>query len=136
MLLMGALGALLAVGAWLYCLVDIVLTSRAGCRRLPREAWLAIVALTFTIGAAAWLFLGRPRSGSLRSPRPGVGQRRRLRSPLRARARQGDFDPRAAIARSRHPAGRGRPIGPDDDAEFLLQLDRMIKGGSDAGNEP
>lgn len=127
MLLMGALCALLAVGVWLYCVVDILVTSRSGCRRLPKAAWLWAVALTFVVGAAAWLLLGRPVG---RPPQ----RRRRPHSLARLRSRP-EHDPRAALARNRHPAGRARPIGPDDDPAFLLRLDRVIRGGRDTGTE-
>ncbi len=126
MLLLGALFALLATGVWLYCLVDVVLTSGSGCRHLPKPAWLAVVTLTFVLGAGAWLLLGRPVAGSAR---PAQAPRRH------DSARTGRGDRPAELARSRHPAGRARPIGPDDDPGFLLELDYLIKGGPDAGNE-
>ncbi len=76
MLLLGALVALLAAGVWLCCLVDILLTSRSGCRHLPKPVWLAIVALTFVVGAIAWLLLGRRRRG-----RPRFVDRRDAAAP-------------------------------------------------------
>ena len=38
-------------------------------------------------------------------------------------------------ARSRHPAGRARPLGPDDDPAFLRHLDDLIHGSRDIGND-
>jgi hypothetical protein len=126
MLALGALFALLSTGVWLYCLADIVLTPRAGCRHLPKIVWLVLTALTFGIGAAAWLLLGRPFT---RPPH-------RLRSVReRAARRRRQADIRAALAKSRHPAGRGRVTGPDDDPEFLRLLDHVIRRGYDTGNE-
>jgi hypothetical protein len=49
-------------------------------------------------------------------------------------SQQGNQDQRAALARSRHPAGRARPIGPDDDPGFLRELDHLIRGGHDTDN--
>ncbi|SRR6266566_4775794 len=119
MLLTATLCGLLAIGVWLYCLVDILITSREGCRHMPKQAWLAVVALTFAIGAAGWLLIGRARTGRPR-------RRRRMVTAYHVAER----DPRsAALARSRHPAGRARPIGPDDDPAFLHQLDQMIRRG-------
>ena len=66
MFLLGALCALLAAGVWLCCLVHVLLTPGSGCRHLPKPAWLAVVALTFVVGAVAWLLLGRPLAGSAR----------------------------------------------------------------------
>jgi len=125
MLLLAALSGLLAIGVWLYCLVDILITSREGCRHMPKQAWLAVVALTFALGAAAWLLIGRSRAARPR-------RRRRMVTAYH----WAEHDPRgAALARSRHPAGRARPIGPDDDPAFLHQLDQMIRRDYDAGNE-
>ncbi|MBV9795045.1 MAG: PLDc N-terminal domain-containing protein [Actinobacteria bacterium] len=67
MLLAGALFALFMVGFWLYCLVDVVLTPSDECRRLPKAAWVAVVAVTFVIGAVAWLAVRSPADpGQLR----------------------------------------------------------------------
>jgi Phospholipase_D-nuclease N-terminal len=137
MLVLGALVAMLATGVWLYCLVDILVTSRAGCRHLPKPVWLAVVVLTFVAGATAWLLLGRPAGGDAAA---GVGTAGTAAGPRRQLRRsggvlqQGDQGQRTALARSRHPAGRGRPIGPDDDPEFLRELDYLIRGGYDTDN--
>ena len=131
MLVLGTLVAMLATGVWLYCLVDILVTSRAGCRHLRRPVWLAIVALTFVAGATAWLLLGRPVGRATAAPQ----RSRRLRRPYDSPPQRGGQGQRTALARSRHPAGRARAIGPDDDPEFLRELDHLIRGGYDTGNE-
>jgi hypothetical protein len=69
MLLPGALFALFAGGFWLYCLTDVALTPSDECPRLPKAAWLAVVAGTFVIGAAVWLTVRRP--AQLTGGRPG-----------------------------------------------------------------
>jgi hypothetical protein len=130
MLVLGALVAMLATGVWLYCLVDILVTSRAGCRHVRRPVWLAIVALTFVVGATAWLVFGRPVEGATAAPR----RTRRLSGPYDSPPQRGSHGQRAALARSRHPAGRARAIGPDDDPEFLRALDHLIRGGHDKDN--
>ena len=71
MLLLGALFALFAGGFWLYCLVDVALTPSDECPRLPKAAWVAVVAGTFVIGAAVWLAVRRP--AQLAGGRPGKG---------------------------------------------------------------
>jgi hypothetical protein len=80
-------------------------------------------AVILTAAAAAWL-IARPVRHS--RPRP------RVYGAHRAVA--------AAAARERHPASRARaqagptvPVGPDDDAEFLLMLDRLISGNPEPG---
>jgi hypothetical protein len=129
MLVLGAFVAMLTIGVWLYGLIEVFLTSGSDCRYLPKSAWLAIVALTFVFGAIAWLFLGRSPTvspqWSRRRPDPSLDHFRRGRTDLRA----------AAQARGRHPAGRARPNGPDDDPDFLRKLDYLIRDGHDTGNE-
>jgi hypothetical protein len=72
MLLLGALFALFAGGFWLYCLADVALTPSDECPRLPKAAWVAVVAGTFVIGAAVWLAVRRP--AQLAGGRPGKGK--------------------------------------------------------------
>ncbi len=130
MLLSGALLALFLMGFWLYFLTDVILTPAAECRILSKPAWVAVISVTFVAGAVAWLIVRRPtrdasvpliplhRAGSAESPRWTA----------------------ADGALARHPAGRARritratpavppkaPKGPDDDAEFLRALDRVIR---------
>jgi hypothetical protein len=45
-----------------------------------------------------------------------------------------DFS-RITDAKSRHPAGRARPQGPDDDPAFLRHLEDLIRGNQDIGND-
>ena len=53
--------ALALFGLWVFCLIDVIMTPRAACRRLPKPAWLVLVFLLSWIGAALWLAAGRPR---------------------------------------------------------------------------
>src|SRR5215467_1457162 len=104
MLLSGVLFVLFLAGCWLYCLTDAVLTPKREYRsRLAKSTWIYLIAATFIVGAAAWLIA-----------------RRTCRNKI------------WATAAARHPAGRSRqappghgtlPKGPDDDPEFLRQLD-------------
>ena len=80
MLLLGALFVLFAGGFWLYCLADVALTPSDECPRLPKAAWVAIVAGTFVVGAIVWLAVRRPaqltvlaggRPAQLAGGRPG-----------------------------------------------------------------
>jgi hypothetical protein len=63
----GALG-LLVLGLWVFCLVDVSLTSDAECRTLPKLAWLPIVLFLPDVGSVLWLIAGRPR----RAPVPST----------------------------------------------------------------
>jgi hypothetical protein len=116
MFLSAVLFVLFVAGCWLYCLADAVLTPAAECPGLRKPVWITAIAVTFILGAIAWVIARK-------------WWRTRHR-PLR---------PAAAEALARHPAsqsrnmpGRAAPIGPDDDPEFLLMLDRLISGTSDS----
>ena len=80
MLLLGALFVLFAGGFWLYCLADLALTPSDEFPRLPKAAWVAVVAGTFVVGAIVWLAVRRPaqltvlaggRPAQLAGGRPG-----------------------------------------------------------------
>jgi hypothetical protein len=141
MVLSGVLFVLFLAGCWLYCLTDAALTPVREFYGLSKPAWISIIATTFVFGAVAW-FIAR-RSRARRSWVTSQAARRTLTAPGDA-----DFDwyaqwTAADDAIARHPAGRSRradtegwtlPKGPDDDPEFLRQLDHRIRGTSaDAG---
>jgi peptidoglycan/LPS O-acetylase OafA/YrhL len=136
MLLSGALFALFMTGFWLYCLTDAILTPAPECRGLSKPAWIAVIAVTFIVGALAWLIVRRPVHDSVRSM-PGWDHQRPDQGDL-ADERWTTADDAAA----RHPAGRAmvtdpqaEPKGPDDDQAFLRALDRAIHGNRQAGGE-
>lgn len=102
-----ALLALLVLGVWMFCLLDVLTTEEGRTRGLPKFGWFLIVLLGFEIGAVLWLLLGRPR-----------GERAAMRIPDLPRDITGDL-----------PAGLpSAPRGPDDDPEFLRSLERRIRG--------
>lgn len=105
----GGILFLIALAVWLYCVLDAITADREQVRGLPKGVWIAIVLLTFEIGAIAWLVLGRPRGS--RAARPRLGSSDRTAWPTRPGSppRSGAF---------------GRPLAPDDDPEFLARLDR------------
>jgi hypothetical protein len=139
---------LFAAGCWLYCLADAALTPAAEFRRLGKPAWIAAIAVTFILGAIAWVIARRSwRTRSRRRTPDDRPERVEWDAPdarrdpsLPMAAPEG---PLAAEAFALHPAGQGngkpgrtRPIGPDDDPEFLRMLDRLISGTSDSGELP
>jgi hypothetical protein len=110
MVLTGVLFVLFLGSCWVYCLTDAALTPAATFRRVPKGAWVGLIAATFIVGAVAWLFA-----------------RSACRQPG-AYARSVDW-PAAEASLARHPAGRKMASrGPDDDAEFLRALDHIIRG--------
>lgn len=141
MLLSGVLFVLFLAGCWLYCLTDAALTPASEFRGLPKATWVSVIAATFIVGAIAWLITRRIwRAEALTA----------YDAAILALASHGEGDlalnkrwTAADDAIARHPAGRSKkpgldgrtpPKGPDDDPEFLRQLDHRIRGTSaDAG---
>ena len=132
MVLSGALFALFMTGFWLYCLTDAILTPAADCRGLRKQGWVALIAVTFIVGAFAWLIVRRPVRDPARVPAPRWD---RDGSEDEDEGKAGSLTWTAADdAVARHPAGRGKvadphaaPKGPDDDREFLAVLEQAIR---------
>ena len=95
--------------------------------------WLvycALLVLALAAGATlAWLIAGR----ALREPRhlsaQGLDAQAALRRHPAGRARWGDPGSPAED----EPERAVRPLGPDDDQDFIDQLERQIRGGTDPG---
>lgn len=129
MLLPLVLFALLTGGICLPCLLDVARTPRYEVRTLTKPSWLIVVTLFWVFGAVAWLLLGRPggrlvllRRGDAWMARPGPADAVRRHPAGRA------ADPGYGLDdRGNRTAGRRWPIGPDDDEEFLLALERQIR---------
>jgi lysylphosphatidylglycerol synthetase-like protein (DUF2156 family) len=62
--------ALIALGGWLYVLVEVLTTDEADVRSLSKFTWILIVLLTFWIGAILWSLSGRPRLRAARMTIP------------------------------------------------------------------
>jgi hypothetical protein len=123
--------ALFTVGLVVPCVIDIMTTPPWAIRTLSQPAWLLIVIGLSVFGCTGWLILGRPRH-------------RPRRVPLLPRGATAGMAIGPAEALRRHPAGRAmamdldrdrdddrsrprRPMGPDDDPEFLLELERRLR---------
>lgn len=106
---------------WLYALLDAATTPKELVRRLPKWAWLLLIALTAAPGALVWLWLGRPRRSDLMARPAGdhPGARRGSVGPS-----QGSVRP-PRTARPGGPTARGR-LAPDDDPEFLARLRKQL----------
>jgi hypothetical protein len=137
MLLAVILFGLVTVGFVVPCLIDVAVTPASDLRSLTKPAWLLIVACFSAFGAAAWLAVGRPDRRSV-LPRylagaPPVGQQEALRRHPAGRAMDPSIDP--VLDRALQTGGVPyRPIGPDDDEEFLEELARRIRYGGEAGS--
>lgn len=96
----GLIGVLLVV-LWAYCIFDVISTEESLIRNMPKILWLVVVILLPSIGAVAWLLLGRPIGAGLRP---------------------GDTSPRRPPSRP-----SPRPLAPDDDPLFLARLDEETR---------
>ena len=68
------LDALLLLGGtavWLYGLFDCARIEQDSVRNLPKWAWLLIIIFFGTLGAIAWLIIGKPKIPSRQRTRPG-----------------------------------------------------------------
>jgi len=111
----GGILFLAALAVWLYAVLDAVSADRTQVRALSKGLWVAVVLLTFIVGAVAWLVYGRPRASVTR--RPTLGSSGRTAWPARP-GRSTDGPTNGLFGR-----GSSRPA-PDDDPEFLAGLDR------------
>jgi hypothetical protein len=143
MFLSAVLFVLFVAGCWLYCLADAVLTPAAEVPGLRKPVWIAVIAVTFILGAIAWVIARRwwrTRHRPLKpAARPGLTGYGVLNVPEDPDRPTSADRLAAAEALARHPASRSRnmpgpaaPIGPDDDPEFLRMLDRLISGTPDS----
>ncbi|GAB3960830.1 PLDc N-terminal domain-containing protein [Actinoallomurus acanthiterrae] len=112
MLVLAVVLVLVALGVWLFCLFEVLSTDESETRHLPKFAWFLIVLLGFELGAIAWLLFGRRR----RFVTAGVT------------AWPPDFLTSAGGEGREEAAAERGPLGPDDDPEFLRQLDRRLRG--------
>jgi type VI protein secretion system component VasK len=70
---------LLVVGLllfWLWAIYDVVTVDQNQVRNLPKVLWLVLVVVLWALGAALWVFLGRPAQTAPVS-RPGTPRRAR-----------------------------------------------------------
>lgn len=123
-----ALIILFSVGFVLPCMLDITTTPDSEFTTFGKGTWLVIAGAFWVVGAAAWLVVGRPRRPSFLHRSNPYGSHgytpadALLRHPA-AQAASGYSDPNGQLA---FMTPR-RPVGPDDDPDFLLELDRRIR---------
>jgi hypothetical protein len=125
MLLACVLFALVTIGIVVPCVIDAATSPPWAVRSLSRRDWLLIIVACSVFGCAAWLIAGRPRRIPL-APRRygsvgGMGPEEAFRRHPAGRALYPDYP------RQDYPRGPVGPIGPDDDPDFLLELERRIR---------
>lgn len=105
---MGTLTVLVTL-IWIGALVDVILSPADRIKRLPKVAWVLVVAFLSLIGALLWFGLGRDWSGVVRPPRMPD----RLRPQALGPQQGGEF--------------RATPLGdPRSTEQQLEDLDREI----------
>ena len=129
MLLLCAIFALLTVGFVIPCVIDIAMTPSNHFYVPSKQTWL-IVAVAFSVfGAATWLFIGRRdvrmraacddlSDGLMFTDDGGLWSSPSQRTGLRDRS---------AIRRRHQTAAASRFLAPDDNPDFLLELERRIR---------
>jgi hypothetical protein len=85
-------------------LIDCLSTDEFEVRNLPKVVWVLLILLFSPVGPIVWFVAGRPQTRSLR--------------------RGGDWKPGAGFPEYERPAARSRTMAPDDDPDFLRQVDR------------
>lgn len=71
----------LALAVWIYCVFDVIASEEVLVRNLPKMVWLLIVLFIPTVGAVAWLALGRPLYAGWRPGDTGGSRQRRVLGP-------------------------------------------------------
>ncbi len=122
-----ALIVLFSVGFVLPCMLDIATTPDSEFTVLSKGMWLLVVGAFWIFGAGAWLILGRPQPVGLmrRSSRyhAGFGQAQAVLRHPATQAAGGYGEPGTWPA----DTGEMMPVGPDDDEDFLEELNRRIR---------
>lgn len=135
MLLPSAIFALLTVGFVIPCVVDIAMTPSNHFAVPSRKTWLIVAVVFWVFGAATWLLIGR-RDARMRAACDEVsdglmfGDEGGLWSSRSSRSRATGLRDRAGVRRREHSemATSASFVAPDDNPDFLLELDRRIRG--------
>src|SRR6185437_4712625 len=140
MLVLGALFALVTIGFVVPCAIDVATTPSRLFDIPTKQTWLIVAVGFWAFGAAAWLIFGR-REIRMRAVCDELAQSWGTQG---AGGRQGPglwSQPNHLIGLSHRPTlrRRSRPtatlstrfVAPDDNPEFLLELDRGIRAERD-----
>ena len=124
MLVVGVIFALVTVGFVIPCVIDIAMTPDYYFDLPSKQTWLIVGVAFWVFGAAAWLLVGRREV-----------RMRRLWDDVSGGWVQAPQQHPSARARADYPFGRQRQaavaaarfVAPDDNPDFLMELDRRIR---------
>ncbi len=146
MLVLGALFALVTIGFVVPCAIDVATTPSRLFDIPTKQTWLIVAVGFWAFGAAAWLIFGR-REIRMRAACDELAQSWGAQGPVAAA--DPACGPRQATRPARPPPGPApqatanatmstRFVAPDDNPEFLLELDRIIRDqrGDDLAAQP
>ena len=120
MLTLGGLLVIAGLIFWLWALFDAATATAGHVRFLPKLLWLLIIVIFMEFGALAWVLLGRPRDVAATQP-SGVAPAAHEPAPGSVFGAFGQRTGRQP-GPSRPGQSKARPIGPDDDPDFLSGL--------------
>jgi Phospholipase_D-nuclease N-terminal len=130
MLLLCVVFALVTAGFVMPCLLDIARTPRHEFSLAAKRTWLLVVVAFWAFGALAWLLVGRRdvRAGRVWSSSGWHANGRQRAFRRHPAGRDPGFQLASAVL-GRRTAGPPltRYIAPDDNPEFLDELDRRIR---------
>ncbi|MFJ3958384.1 PLDc N-terminal domain-containing protein [Arthrobacter sp. NPDC090010] len=95
---------ILVVAVCIYALIDCLRSDSREVRGVPKWAWIVALIVLPVLGTVLWFFLGRPRNTSTPAPQ----------------------------RQAPDAAQNGRPIGPDDDPQFLRNLQERRRNEQEA----
>lgn len=132
MLLLCAVFALLTVGFVVPCVLDIAMTPRHLFDVPSKQTWLTVAVAFWIFGAAVWLLVGRPEVRMRRlwddMTSGWMADRQRDSGHPASRAAGADYLFGHARRGRQAAMASARFVAPDDNPEFLLELDRKIRG--------
>jgi hypothetical protein len=136
MLVLGALFALVTIGFVIPCAIDLATTPSRLFDIPTKQTWLIVAVGFWAFGAAAWLIFGR-REIRMRAACDDLAQSwgtqgtsgRNGPGLWSAPSHQATFGHRPGPRRKLRPTATmpTRFVAPDDNPEFLLELDRIIR---------
>jgi hypothetical protein len=133
MLLLCVIFALITLGFVAPCVIDIAMTPRQHFGLPGKETWLVVAVAFWAFGAAAWLIAGRRDVQAQRLWFDATGHWTRGDEPVVRYA--GGTGLRFGVTRRVRPAAvaPARFVAPDDNPDFLLELEDRIRRGRGEG---